>query len=86
MASMEVENHLDFEVLELYDLNKDPLEKNDLKDSHPEIASELLEKLQAWHTTLPEKPNPECFSKYRAKDAGPLPSEVKPLFQFDPSR
>ncbi|WP_436717337.1 sulfatase-like hydrolase/transferase [Roseiconus lacunae] len=76
----------DFEVLELYDLNKDPLEKNDLKDSHPKIAGELLEQLQAWHATLPEQLNPECFSKYRAKGAGPMPSEVKPLFQFNPSR
>ena len=76
----------DFEVLELYDVNQDPLEKNNLKSSHPEIAGELLEKLQAWHTTLPKKPNPECFSKYRANNAGPLPAEVKPLFQFDPSR
>ena len=74
------------EVLELYDVNSDPLEKNNLKSSHPEIASELLKKLQAWHATLPEQPNPECFSKYRAKNAGPLPSAVKPAFQFDPSR
>lgn len=77
---------MSFEVLELYDVNQDPLEKNDLKSSHPEIAGELLKKLQAWHATLPRKPDSECFSKYRAKDAGPMPDEVKPAFQFDPSR
>jgi len=77
---------MEFEVLELYDVNADPLEKNNLKASHPEIADELLKKLQAWHASLPEKPNPDCFSKYRSRDAGPLPPEVKPAFQFDPSR
>ncbi len=76
----------DFEVLELFDVNQDPLEKNDLKSSHPEIADELREKLQGWHATLPEKPNPECFSKYRIKANGPLPPAVKPAFQFNPSR
>lgn len=77
---------MDFEVLELYDVNEDPLEKENLKAAHREIAGELLEKLQAWHATLPEKPNPECFSKYRAESAGPLPAETKPTFEFDPSR
>ena len=75
-----------FDVLELYDLSIDPLEKNNLKASHPEIASDLLQKLKAWHATLPENPDPECFSKYRAKNSGPLPHEIKPLFEFDPSR
>tara|TARA_R110002072_G_scaffold302615_1_gene486837 strand:- start:118597 stop:120036 length:1440 start_codon:yes stop_codon:yes gene_type:complete len=77
---------MNFDVLELYDMSQDPLEKNNLKASHPEIASELLQKLKAWHATLPEKPDPECFSKYRATNAGPLPPEIKPLFEFDPSR
>jgi arylsulfatase A-like enzyme len=75
-----------FDVLELYDVNKDPLENSNLKSSHPEIAGKLLETLQAWHTTLPEQPDPQCFSKYRAETAGPMPPEVMPLFQFDPSR
>lgn len=77
---------MNLEVLELYDVNSDPLEKNNLKSSHPEIANELLKRLQAWHATLPEQPNPECFSKYRAKNAAPLPPEVKPAFEFDQSR
>jgi arylsulfatase A-like enzyme len=77
---------LQFEVLELYDVNKDPFEKNDLKSSHPEVASKLVKKVKAWDATLPKKPDPECFSKYRDESAGPMPEEVKPLFQFDPSR
>lgn len=77
---------MSFDAPELYDISEDPLEKNNVRASHPEIASDLFKKLQAWHATLPEKPNAECFSKYRAKDAGPLPPEVKPAFQFDPSR
>ena len=75
-----------FKVLALYNVNEDPLEKNDLKASKPEIVEELFKKLQAWHATLPEHPNADCFSKYRARNAGPLPPEVKPVFQFDPSR
>jgi N-acetylgalactosamine-6-sulfatase len=77
---------MSLETLALYDVNQDPLEEHNLVASRPEIANELLKKLQAWQATLPDHPNPECFSKYRAKDAGPMPSEVKPLFQFDPSR
>ena len=75
-----------FEVLELYDVNKDPLEKNNLISSHTEVVRELLDKLQAWHATLPTKPTPTCFSKYRDKNAGPIPDSAKPLFKFDPSR
>ena len=75
-----------FEVLELYDVNSDPLEKNNLASSHPDVANELLQKLRDWHATLPDKPNSELFSKYRAKDSGPLPPEIKPAFPFDPSR
>lgn len=77
---------MNFEILELYNVTEDPLEKNNLKASHPETARDLLKKLQAWQATLPEEPNPECFSKYRARNAGPLPPEAKPAFQFDPSR
>lgn len=75
-----------FDTLELYDINSDPLEKNDVKSSHPQIAGELLKKLKAWHETLPVKPEGDVFSKYRAKDSGPLPPETKPGFKFDPSR
>jgi N-acetylgalactosamine-6-sulfatase len=75
-----------FEVLELYEVYNDPFENNNLKASHPEVASRLVEMLKAWHAMLPEKPDPECFSKYRDKNTGPMPEEVKPLFQFDPSR
>lgn len=77
---------MDFEILSLYDVSADPLEKNDLKSSHPDVASDLLGKLQAWHSALPIEPNAECFSKYRNREAGPAPAGNKPVFQFDPSR
>ncbi len=75
-----------FEILELYDVNADPLEKYNLKSSHPEVTSELLAKLEGWNATLREKPDPGCFSKYRDESAGPMPPEAKPLFQFNLSR
>jgi N-acetylgalactosamine-6-sulfatase len=78
--------NMEFEVMELYNVNEDPLEKNDLKSTHPKVATELLEKLQTWHATLPENPNPECFSKYRDRKAGKMPAGAKPEFKFDPSR
>lgn len=75
-----------FEILELYDVTQDPLEKNNLRSAHSEIADELLRKLQVWHATLPKKASAECFSKYRDKNAGPMPLQPKPAFHFDPSR
>lgn len=77
---------MSFDAPELYDVSEDPLEKNNVRASHPEIASKLFKKLQAWHATLPEKADSECFSKYRDRNAGPLPTAAKPAFQFDPSR
>lgn len=77
---------MSFDEPELYDVSEDPLERNNLQASHPEIARDLFKKLQVWHASLPEKPDPECYSKYRDRNAGPLPPEVKPDFQFDPSR
>jgi arylsulfatase A len=49
------------EKLELFDLKKDPFEKEDLADSNPEKAKELLEKLKAWRTSVDAQmltPNP----------------------------
>ncbi|WP_146520479.1 sulfatase family protein [Stieleria varia] len=77
---------VNFEALELHDVDEDPLEQDNLISSHPAITNELLAKLRTWHTTLPEMPDPECFSKYRDEKVGPMPPELKPLFQFDPSR
>ena len=33
----------------LYNLKKDPHEKNDLAASHPEIIERLKKKIEAWH-------------------------------------
>lgn len=74
------------EVLSLFDVTVDPLEKNDLMSSHPDVVEKLLAKLKTWHGELPTEPDSKCFSKYRAKDAGPAPEGKKPAFQFDPSR
>ncbi len=51
--------------LELYDLNQDPLEKNDLSKAHPEIVAELRQKLAAWHDSLPAHPTGDVFSTER---------------------
>jgi N-acetylgalactosamine-6-sulfatase len=77
---------MDLEVRELYDVTSDPLEKNNLITSKPAVVAQLLKKLEAWQATLPEKPDPATFSKYRDENAGPLPEEPRPAFQFDPSR
>ena len=51
--------------VELYDLQKDPLEKEDLSQSHPEVVKALRQKLDAWHATLPAHPTGDVFSKER---------------------
>ena len=76
-------------VLSLFDVTVDPLEQNDLKESQAEVVEKLLSKLRTWQASLPTKPDSRCFSKYRAKDAGPAPEGPegkKPAFRFDPSR
>ncbi len=46
-------------TVQLYNINEDPSEKNDLASKNPEKVSELLEKLRQWrnevHATMPEK-------------------------------
>ena len=51
--------------VELYDLVKDPLEKNDLKEKHPLQVIQLTKMLAQWQTTLPTKPTGNVFSKLR---------------------
>jgi hypothetical protein len=51
--------------VELYDLVTDPLEKNDLKEKHPEAVKELIKILEQWQTTLPIKPTGDVFSNLR---------------------
>ncbi len=55
----------DASYVELYDIVEDAYEKVDLKDSHPEVASELVDKIEQWKTSLPAKPNAKNFSSLR---------------------
>ena len=52
---------------ELFDIAADPLEKNDLKTSKPEVARQLQEKLSDWIAGLPEKPIGDVFSVERSQ-------------------
>ena len=51
--------------VELYDFENDVYETKDLKESKPEVTKELLEKIENWIMTLPEKPTSNVFSKER---------------------
>lgn len=51
--------------VELYDLQKDPLEKKDLSQANPEVVRTLRQKLDAWHATLPAHPSDGVFSEQR---------------------
>ncbi|MDF7826859.1 sulfatase-like hydrolase/transferase [Pontiellaceae bacterium B12227] len=59
--------NLDSSQIELYDMSRDPYEKTDLKTEYPEVADELVKKLEAWKATLPAKPDPALFSSARTK-------------------
>ncbi len=52
---------------ELYDLEADPLEVNDLSKSKPEVVGQLSAKLKDWQATLPATPDTNCYSSLRAK-------------------
>jgi len=66
--------------VELYDLQKDPLEKEDLSQSHPDVVEALRQKLDAWHATLPAHPTGDVFSKERQN----LPARPKDKSQNNP--
>ncbi|MCP4888461.1 MAG: sulfatase-like hydrolase/transferase [Planctomycetaceae bacterium] len=55
----------DLSYCELYDLSNDPLEKSDLQESKPNIASQLKQKLSQWKATLPKGPTGAVFSAER---------------------
>ena len=57
----------DASYVELFDIASDPYEKTDLKDGQPAVVTALLEKLEAWKSTLPTEPTGEVFSNLRAK-------------------
>ena len=40
--------------MELYDLSRDPAEKNNVAEKYPDVAEELKEKLEAWNAELPK--------------------------------
>ena len=51
--------------VELYDLASDYYESNDLSESKPEVVKTLMEKLEAWKSSLPAKPSGDVFSAER---------------------
>ena len=55
----------DRDFYELFDLTKDPLETKDLSKSNPNAVKRLSDLLDAWLTTLPEKPTGKVFSNLR---------------------
>jgi N-acetylgalactosamine-6-sulfatase len=55
----------DLSHLELYDISNDVAEGNDLSRENESVVRDLLAKLEAWHTTLPEKPAGNVFSRER---------------------
>ena len=57
----------DSSYVELYDLAADPYEKTDLREQKPEAVKTLLQRLEQWKRTLPEKPTGDVFSKERMR-------------------
>jgi arylsulfatase A-like enzyme len=55
----------DSSYLELYDIVADPYEKDDVKETEPEVATRLLQKIAQWKSTLPAKPSGNVFSAER---------------------
>jgi hypothetical protein len=59
----------DGSYVELYDLVADGLETSDLSKLKPEVTKSLVEKIEAWKRTLPEKPSGNVFSSERIKSS-----------------
>ncbi|MDW5290129.1 sulfatase [Formosa sp. PL04] len=55
----------DLSYVELYDIAADVYEKKDLKDENKDVVENLIEKIEAWQKTLPEKPSEKLFSLER---------------------
>ena len=53
--------------MELYDLNADWAEANDVSESNPEVVKELNREIKEWKATLPTAPPSHCFSRIRPK-------------------
>ncbi|MDQ8180239.1 sulfatase-like hydrolase/transferase [Pelagicoccus sp. SDUM812005] len=52
---------------ELYDLESDWAEREELSARYPEVAQKLKAKLMDWKASLPEKPSENALSKARSK-------------------
>lgn len=63
-----IANH-DLSHVELYDLDDDPLEEDDLAAAKPQEVADILTILKAFRETLPERPTGNVFSSLRAGDA-----------------
>jgi hypothetical protein len=63
----------------LFDLSKDPGEKNNLLDKQPGIAKKLAARLAAWNTELcpPHPGSPQEFAVYNHYFNLPMPEEPK---------
>jgi hypothetical protein len=55
----------DLSHFELFDIEKDPLEKKNLKNEKPDVVKELLAKIRNWQSSLPSKPKGNVFSDLR---------------------
>ena len=52
---------------ELYNVKEDWKEENNIAESKPQKAIELLEKINAWKASLPQSPKESCLSSVRKK-------------------
>lgn len=57
----------DDSYFELYDLAADPYEKTDRKQQQPEVAAQLLRRIEEWKKTLPGEPSGNVFSAERTR-------------------
>ena len=53
--------------VELHQLINDRAEAKDVSEEHPEVVARLSKLALDWKASLPEKPDPECISKVRAR-------------------
>jgi hypothetical protein len=57
---------------ELFDLEKDPTETNDLSREHPKIANRMRKDLHAWLLTVKQAPRREISTDARPAHTGPI--------------
>jgi N-acetylgalactosamine-6-sulfatase len=55
----------DLSHIELYDLEADPLEQNDLAQARAEVVAALKQRLAEWQDSLPAEPTGPVFSALR---------------------